>query len=122
MDPIAETRLGSEVADLMPIRRRRPSRSPVSLGVLAALLWRAGRPFVPLALLAVVFALSLGVIQVEERVTPPLGAGLPSVSSAGPEEHRATSREVRVLAPDQTTCRRVRSAPGQSGPVRTRAT
>ena len=92
MDQIAATRLGTEVADLMPIRRRRPPRSPVSLGVLAAYVWRAGRPFVPLALLTVVFGLSLGVIRVVERVTPPPGAALPSVSSAGPEEHRAAPR------------------------------
>ena len=80
-----------------------------------------------LALLAVVFGLSLGVIRVVERVTPPAGAALPSVSSAMPEADRATLREVRALVPDQTTCRRVRSrpvrsAPRQSGPVRTRAT
>ena len=57
--------------------------SPVSASRLALRAWRRSRPYLPLGLLAIVFGLSLGVVQLVERVTPLNGAPA-AVSSPGP--------------------------------------
>ena len=56
----------------------------IAPSLLAERSWRAALPFVPLALLAIVFALSLGVVQIVERALPLPGA-TPPVSSPGPD-------------------------------------
>jgi hypothetical protein len=84
MAAVQLVQLGADGVDLLPERRRRPVRSPVSLASLGESAWRRVRPFAPLALLVLVFALSVGVVQAVERVTP-LRDVPPAVSSGAPQ-------------------------------------
>ena len=82
MEPMAADPFSGQL-DLMPTPRRRPAQSPVAFSRLAWRAWRVARPFAPLALLAIVFGLSLGIIRTLEAATPPRG-GPPAVSSPAP--------------------------------------
>jgi hypothetical protein len=86
VEQIEATQVGEQGADRLLMRRRRPPRSPVAPSQLAARVWRVVNPFVPLVVLVVVFALSLGVVHVVEHTTPiPTGSRtLGSVASQGP--------------------------------------
>ena len=82
MEQMAALRFDVEAVEWVPTRKRRPVGSPVALSRLVARTIRAVHPFIPLALLAIVFGLSLGVVQTVERTTPLHEAPLPQVSAA----------------------------------------
>ena len=82
MEQMAALRFDIESVQCVPTRKRRPVGSPVALSRLVVRAIRAVHPFIPLALLAIVFGLSLGVVQVVERTTPPHEAPVPQVSAA----------------------------------------